>query len=113
MEFYLVPLSETHLSVISFCLIFCVCGLLSAGWRLIVPPASDICPLVGEIGSEASTRLLVGGTGTCPLVGGAGFCALGGQSRAMGLRTTLASLSVDEWGCVPILLVVWPEISQH
>ena len=84
MEFYLVPLSETHLSVISFCLIFCVCGLLSAGWRLIVPPASDICPLVGEIGSEACTRLLVGGTGTCPLEGGSGSCPSGVQRCVKG-----------------------------
>ena len=84
MEFYLVPLSETHLSVISFCLIFCVCGLLSAGWRLIVPPASDICPLVGEIGSEASTRLLVGGTGTGPLEGGSGSCPSGVQRCVKG-----------------------------
>ena len=26
---------------------------------------------------------------------------------------TLGSLSSDGWGCVPILVVVWPEASQH
>ena len=30
-----------------------------------------------------------------------------------GLRKVLGSLPVDDWGCVPILLVVWPEASQH
>ena len=29
------------------------------------------------------------------------------------LRKTLSSLSADGWGCVPALLVVWPEASQH
>lgn len=40
------------------------------------------------------------------------------MSRAMsrgscGLRKSLGSLSADGWGCVPTLLVVWPEESQH
>ena len=30
-----------------------------------------------------------------------------------GLRKSLGSLSADGWGCIPILLVVWPEASQH
>ena len=29
------------------------------------------------------------------------------------LRMTLGSLSADGWGCVPTLLIVWPEASQH
>ena len=29
------------------------------------------------------------------------------------LRKTLSSLSADGWGCVPALLAVWPEASQH
>ena len=29
------------------------------------------------------------------------------------LRMTLGSLSANGWGCVPTLLVVWPEVSQH
>ena len=28
------------------------------------------------------------------------------------LSTTLGSLSADGWGCVPVLLVVWPEASS-
>ena len=37
-----------------------------------------------------------------------------GMSRGVsGLRVTLGSLSADGWGCVPVLLVVWPEASQH
>ena len=51
---------------------------------LIVPPASDICPLVGEVGSEACTGLLVGGTGACPLVGGSGSCPSGVQCCVKG-----------------------------
>ena len=39
--------------------------------------------------------------GLAPLVG-----------RAM-LRKTLSSLSVNGWSCVPTLLVVCPETSQH
>ena len=62
----------------------------------------------------------MGGTGTCPLVDGAGSLPL--MARAMsrgvfrgscGLRMTLGTLSADGWGCVPTLLVVWPEASQH
>ena len=30
-----------------------------------------------------------------------------------GLRKVLGSLPVDDWGCVPTLLIVWPEASQH
>lgn len=30
-----------------------------------------------------------------------------------GLRKSLGSLSFDGWDCVPALLVVWPEVSQH
>ena len=30
-----------------------------------------------------------------------------------GLRKVLGSLPVDDWGCVPTLLVAWPETSQH
>ena len=38
MGFYLVPLSATYFSVVSFffSLNFCVCGLLFTGWRTIV-----------------------------------------------------------------------------
>ena len=37
-----------------------------------------------------------------------------GVSRdGCGLTMTLGSLSADGWGCVPTLLVVWAEASQH
>ena len=68
---------------------------------------------MSEVSLGACAGFLLGGSGTCSLVGGAGFYACGGQGCARGLRTTLANLSVDEWGCVPILSVVWPEVSQH
>ena len=29
------------------------------------------------------------------------------------LKNSLGILSADRWGCVPALLVVWPEASQH
>ena len=30
-----------------------------------------------------------------------------------GFRRTLSSLPDDGWDCVPTLLAVWPEVSQH
>ena len=33
--------------------------------------------------------------------------------ESCGLRTILGSLSADGWGCVPTILVVWPEAFQH
>ena len=78
MVFYLVPSFATYFSLVSFCLIFCVCGLCSAGYRIIVTLASCVCPLVGEFGSGVCVGFLVGGTGACPLVGGAGSCPSGG-----------------------------------
>ena len=51
----------------------CVCGLLSTGCRIVVPLASGVCPLVGEVGLEAYViiPLIRGLTGivvtrTCP-----------------------------------------------
>ena len=29
------------------------------------------------------------------------------------LRKTLSSLSSDVWACIPALLVIWPDVSQH
>ena len=34
------------------------------------------------------------------------------EDRAMRSKS-LVLLSDDEWGCVPILLVIWPEVTQH
>ena len=39
---------------------------------------------MGEVGSEACTGLLVGGTGACPLVGGSGSCPSGVQRWVKG-----------------------------
>ena len=55
---------------------------------------------------EPCTGLLVGGPGSCLLVCGAGSYPSGG--RAM-LGKTLCGLTLDGLGCVPALLVVWPE----
>ena len=84
MGFYLIPSSAAYFSVVSFCLTFCVCGLLSAGCRIIVPLASGVCLRVDEFGPGACAGFLVGGTGACPLVGGAGFCPSGGQGHVKG-----------------------------
>ena len=70
MGFYLVPLSAVYFSVISFCLTYCVYGLLSAGCRVIIPLVSVDCPLPSEVGPEACAGLLVGGPGACVLLGG-------------------------------------------
>ena len=49
--------------------------------------------------------------GLVPLVGRA---VSGGVFRGgCELSMTLGSLSADRWGCVPTLLIVWPEASQH
>ena len=117
--FYLVPLSGTYFSAVSFCLTFCVCGLCSIVCGVVVPVASDVCPFLGEVGPGACTRLLMGGIGACLLVGGAVSCLSGGQGlsrsvlRELWSQDILSSLSADGWGCVFTILVVWPEASQH
>ena len=85
MGFYLAALSATYLSVISFHLIFCVCGLLSAGYRVVVPLASVVCPLLHGVGSEACVGCLVQNqrTGSCTLVGGAESFPSDGQVLVM------------------------------
>ena len=52
LNFYLVPLPATYFSVISFCPIYCVFGLLSADSKIIVPFAVGLCPLVDEVGTK-------------------------------------------------------------
>ena len=49
--------------------------------------------------------------GLVPLVGRA--MSRGMFRGSLELRKTLGSLSADGWGCVHLLLVVWPEASQH
>ena len=69
---------------------------------------------MGEAGLEACAGFLVGGASACPLVGGVGPLVSRDVSRGgCGLRKPLGSLSTDGWDCVPTLLVVWPEASQH
>ena len=85
MGFYLVPSFAAYFSVISFCLTFCVCGLLSIGYRIVVPLASGVCPLVSEAGQGACAGFLVGVTDTCPLLGGSGSCPSGGQGCVRGV----------------------------
>ena len=60
-------------------------GLVSAYWCV----EEDLVPQVGKTVSRGVPRF------------------------GCGLRMTLGNLSVDGWGCVPNLLVVWPEASQH
>ena len=48
--------------------------------------------------------------GLGPLVGRA--MSRGMSRGGYGLRKSLGSLSADEWGCVPSLLIVWPEVFQ-
>ena len=79
-----------------------------------------ICLLLSEAGLEASAGLMVGAPCAYPLVDGAGCCSFGTQYQkrsvfrdSSGLRKVLGSLPVDDWGCVPTLLVAGPETSQH
>ena len=48
--------------------------------------------------------------GLVPLVGRAmSRCVFGGVCQ---FSMTLGNLSTDAWDCVPVLLVVWPEVSS-
>ena len=77
-------------------------------------------PLLGEACLEACEGFLWEGSLPAhwwveldlgPLVGRA---MSRGMSRGdCGLRKSLGNLPVDGWGCVPGLLVVWPEAFQH
>ena len=82
---YLVPFFATYFSIISLCLNFCVCGLLSTGCSTVVPLASSVCPLVGVVGPGACAGFLLGRTGACPLGSGAGSFSSGGQCHVNGL----------------------------
>lgn len=63
MDYCLAPLSANY-----FChLIVSVFGLLPTHYRVVVPPASGVCPLVGEFSPPACEYFLLGGTGTCTL----------------------------------------------
>ena len=80
-DLYLAPSSAT-----TCCLIlssYCVCGLLSAGCRIIVPLTSGVSFLVGKVGPEACAIFpLVGGVDWCCdqslpwMLSGAFFCSV-------------------------------------
>ena len=118
--FYLFPLPGTYFSAISFCLTFCVCGLYSSGCSFVFPLGSGVFPLVGEVGPGVCAGFLVG-VWCLPTDGWSWVLSLWwtGSSQVVyltggsWLRETLGSLSAYGWGCVPTLLVVWPEASQH
>ena len=79
--FLLFPSSRTFFSARSFCLLFCVCGLFSVGWRIIAPVASGFCHLVGKFGPEPC---VVGRSDACPVVGTAGSCPTDEQDHVKG-----------------------------
>ena len=70
MGFYLAPLSAAYFSVISFCLNYCIYGLLPVGCTVVVPLLSVDCPLLSEVGPGACAGFLAGGPGACTLLGG-------------------------------------------
>ena len=74
---------------------------------------------MGKVGSVGCVTFLVEGTGACVLVDEAGFVFLVGRTTSSGvfwgiceLIMILGSLSANGWGCVPVLLVVWPSVSS-
>lgn len=116
--FYLVSSSGTYFSAISLCLTFCVCGVCFSGCRIVVPLHSGVLPLMDKATLGACAGFLVEGTTACSLVSRAGSCLSGGQNMSRGvfigscwLRMALDRLSANRWGCLPTLLVVWPEAS--
>ena len=62
LEFYLFLHLGNILLLSCFCLTFCICGLFSAGYRIMVL-ASGVCSLVGEFGPGACSDFLVEGSG--------------------------------------------------
>ena len=119
MGFYLIPSCKTYFTTISLCLSFCICGLFSAGWRIIAPLSSGLCLPVSETAHRACRDFLGGGTGTFPLVGEVRSFPTCRQVVSKGafigsceVSTALGTLSSVGWVWVPILLAVWPETSQ-
>ena len=72
-----------------------------------------------RVGSVGCVGFLVEGTGACAVVDESGSCLSGGQDRiqwcvlgVLDLIMILGSLSANGWGCVPVLLIVWPRLSS-
>ena len=79
MGFYLAPLCVGYFSVISFCLTYCVYGLLSTDCRVVVLFVFVDCPLLSEVGPGACAGLLEGRPGACALLGRAESFPSNGQ----------------------------------
>ena len=82
--------------------------------------SSGVCPPVDEVGPGPCAGFQVRGTGACPLVGRAGSCPSGGQDcvkgyvyRQLWVQANFIQPICWWWDCVPTLLVVRPEVSQH
>ena len=119
MGFYLAPSSAADFSVFSFCLTYCVWGLLFAGCRFVVPVVFDDYTqwmrLVLWLVQASWWRGLLPvfqwvGLDLVLLVGRAVF--RGVFWVICELSMTLGSLSANRWCCVPVLLVVWFEASS-
>ena len=117
--FYLALSSAVCLSVFSFCLTYCVWGLLFAGCRFAVPIVFGVFPqwvrLVQQVVQASWWRGLVPVFWRMRLdpVFLVGRTASGGVFwGSCDLIMILGSLSADGWGCVPILLVVWHRVSS-
>ena len=116
--FYLAPSSALCFSVFSFCLSYCVLGLLSAGCRFVFPVVFGVCPLwlmlvQWVLYASWWRRLvpvfwwmrldlvfLVGRTASC--------CVFWGVCEVI---IILSRLSTNGWDCVPVLPVVWHRVS--
>ena len=79
MGFYLAPSSAVCFCVFSFCLTYCVWGLLFTGCRFVVPIVFLCLSPVGKVGSVGCVGFMVEGTGACVLVDEVGSCPSGGQ----------------------------------
>ena len=104
----------------SFCVTFCIGGFHSIGCRIAAPFSSGVCPLVSEVGPKSCAGFLVYGLVPAHWLGELGLTPLVGKTVSRPvfrvdceLRMTLGSLSVDEWGCVSALWVVWSDMSQQ
>ena len=102
------------------CLTFCIYGILSTSFKIVVPLVSCHFPFVGEIDPRSYTCFLVGRTSACQLLGGIGFLPSSGKAVTSSmfrniykLNITLDNLFAHDCGCVPILLVVGLEVSQN
>ena len=79
-DFYHVSSSLACFSVFSFCLIYCVWGLLSAGWKVIVTLNLESAAC-GWDWTSVHEVFLVRGTCACVLVDGGESCLSEGQGQ--------------------------------